>query len=66
MPINPNGVVARRPENQSPAFPAGHNPVGVDGPFIATTQGYPFGPTLCYTTALRLKPRTIYVHDLLA
>jgi hypothetical protein len=29
---NPNGVAARRPENQSPAFPAGHNPVGVDGP----------------------------------
>jgi hypothetical protein len=53
MPINPNGVAARWPENQSPAFPAGHNPVGVEGPSIAATQGCPFGPTLGLVTQPR-------------
>jgi hypothetical protein len=67
LKISANGVAARWPENQSPAFPAGHNPVGVDGPSIAATQGCPFGPTrLGYTTALRLKPHTIYLHGRLA
>jgi len=46
MPVNPNGVAALWPENQSPAFAGGHNPVGVDGPSIAATQGCPFGPAL--------------------
>ena len=29
---NLNGVAARWLEDPSPAFPTGHNPVGVDGP----------------------------------
>jgi hypothetical protein len=37
MPLNPNGVVARRPENQSPEIPNGHNPVGAEGLSIAVT-----------------------------
>jgi hypothetical protein len=53
MALNPNGVVARRPEKRAPAFPAGHNPVGVEGPSIAATQGCPFGPTLGFVTQPR-------------
>ena len=53
MPLNPNGVVALGPENQSPVFPTGHNPVGVEGPSIASTQGCPFGPTLGFVTQPR-------------
>ena len=46
MPGNPNGVAARRPGIQSPALAASRNPVGVESPSIAATQGCPCGPTL--------------------
>jgi len=54
-------------ENRQPGLPAGHNPVGVESPHCR----YPglslrSNPGLCYTTALRLKARSSYVHDRLA
>jgi len=45
-PLKPNGVVSRSLENQSPALPVGHNPVGVDCLAKEATQGCPCGPTL--------------------
>ena len=54
--VNPNGVVSRRPNTQSPVTPSGHNPVGVGGHRRGITQGWRCAnPGLCYTTPLGLE-----------
>jgi len=57
--LNPNGVVARRPDDQSPAMPSGHKPVGVDGhrranyPGLAPRQPWAVAtPHVIFTLAL--------------
>jgi len=62
--VNPDGVVARRAENQPPAIPSGHNPLGVGGHRGAITQGWRCAnPGLCYTTPLGLKPAAFIIHS---
>ena len=53
--VNPNGVVSRRPDTQSPVIPSGHNPFGVGVARCIPAHPKPDGQGLPKGLAIRPK-----------